>query len=207
MSIGNYKPKWPCRSYLGPLAKPDKIKPVKLTRRMIVDYSMKHMAAKAGKYLGPLAKPSPVKKPQNYIRSRRPDTAKQDREYNARVQVWLHLPENIYCHCCIARGLTPKRSTQCHHKHGKGSHRELQMVEALWVATCNSCHPNWIHGNPEAARAVGMLAPRGQWNKLPPEMQCCKRCGENLQTNRPIEVAGNFNQLCGLCADDIRNRV
>jgi hypothetical protein len=85
--------------------------------------------------------------------------------------VWIQLPENIYCHCCVARGLTPKRSTNNHHKHGRGWNRELLMVEALWVPCCNSCHPLWIDSHREEARKIGMLAPRGQFNELPPELR------------------------------------
>lgn len=103
------------------------------------------------------------------IRSRRPERAKQDKDYNERVVTFLQEPQNLFCWCCIARNLKAKRSTNVHHKHGRGWRGELQMVEALWIPCCSTCHPAWIDSHREEARAIGMLAPAGQWNKMPPE--------------------------------------
>ena len=105
------------------------------------------------------------------IRSRRPERAKQDRIYNARVKVWLLQPENLFCWCCLARQRKAARSTNCHHKHGRGWNGELQLDERLWIPCCSECHPAWIDSHREEARAIGMLAPKGQWNQLPPELK------------------------------------
>lgn len=90
------------------------------------------------------------------------------RAYNARVKVWLAEQGNHLCKCCLARRLNFVRAaTQCHHKFGRGWRGELIMVESLWIPVCSVCHPAWIHGNPNAARALGMLAPAGEWNRRP----------------------------------------
>lgn len=101
------------------------------------------------------------------IRSRRPERAKQDKAYNERVVTFLQEPQNLFCWCCLARKLRAKRSTNVHHKHGRGWRGELQLVEALWIPCCSTCHPAWIDSHRDEARAIGMLAPAGQWNRMP----------------------------------------
>ncbi len=98
------------------------------------------------------------------------------RRYRARVKVWLK--SNRVCVACaenylfrphpegVAMVIAPARATQCHHKHGRGWRGELLMVESLWLPICDTCQ-TWIHANIEFARALGLYAPKGQWNKLP----------------------------------------
>ncbi|HEU4345892.1 MAG TPA: hypothetical protein VFU31_30440 [Candidatus Binatia bacterium] len=94
-------------------------------------------------------------------------TAKAKRAYNARVKVWLR--ENPRCEACPKINPFPARpATQCHHKHGRGWRGELLMVESLWIPVCGTCH-EWIGGYKEKAIALDLLAPKGQWNELPPE--------------------------------------
>jgi hypothetical protein len=64
-------------------------------------------------------------------------------------------------------GVQSAPATECHHKHGHGHHNELLMVEELWIPVCHNCH-DWIHyREPDEARAIHMLAPHGEWNRLP----------------------------------------
>jgi hypothetical protein len=96
----------------------------------------------------------------------RPEPAALKRRYNARVKVWLTEPEYQWCACCIARGERPiRRATNNHHKNGRGWRGELTMVESLWIPCCSECHPSWIDSHRDEARALGLLAPKGQWNK------------------------------------------
>ncbi len=128
------------------------------------------------KYRGPLAKPLAEKQPPKRICSRRPETAKQDREYNARVKVWLAQPENQTCKVFRlvpefrAKNPNAARACQCHHLHGRGWRRELLMVEALWIPVSAEGHA-WIDANRTKSIAYGLLAPKGQYNELPPGMK------------------------------------
>lgn len=91
--------------------------------------------------------------------------AKASRIYNIRVKAWLKEIGHTFCHCCIARNeaIRPKPATQCHHRNGRlGS---LLMDESKWIPVCADCH-DWIHNRePELAREIGMLCPKGMWNQ------------------------------------------
>lgn len=87
--------------------------------------------------------------------------------YLKRRVEWLAEPEQTWCLCCLNRNGHLRRATEVHHKHGRGNQSELLMVEDLWLPVCADCH-DWIHRRePEAARRLRLLAPRGQWNKMP----------------------------------------
>ena len=171
MSFEKRKLKWPRRAYLGPLAKPppEKKPPLGLNEKQLF---------KLGQKVGAAAIKEIMKRKR--IPARRPETAKQDRKYNLRVRDWLNESGNRFCKCCRARSnwhgvisldAALTLATQCHHKHGRGNHRELLMVESLWIPVCAKCH-DWIHNRePERARQLGLLAPRGQYNQLPPELK------------------------------------
>ena len=89
-------------------------------------------------------------------------------KYRARVKVFLKMPENQFCWCCFWRGVSKvRRATNVHHSHGRGYHLELLLIEYLWIPCCSKCHPEWIHNNIDAARDLGLYAPRGEWNRIP----------------------------------------
>ena len=56
-----------------------------------------------------------------------------------------------------------------------------------------------------AQRAEAFLRTIGKWVEEEQE-PCCQKCGEKLQTNRKHEGYLGYDILCGLCADDMRNR-
>ena len=110
------------------------------------------------------------------IRHRTPAKAKAEREYDARVKVWKTEPGNRVCRACLpitkfeGKPITAFSNLTCdnHHKHGKLG--KLLMDERFWIPVCRSCHA-WIDANRKAAQALGLLAPAGQWNRLPPGMK------------------------------------
>ena len=59
----------------------------------------------------------------------------------------------------------------------------------------------------DSANLVDAIVARGTilTATYPNPGDCCEKCGEHLQTNRPVQSAGNFTMVCGLCADDIFN--
>ena len=96
-----------------------------------------------------------------------PQPAKPTRgDYNAAAREWLR--ENRACEACQRRldvDISEERNaTQVHHKHGRRG--ALLTDESLWVAVCSDCH-RWIHDHPAAATLLGLLAPKGQWNRKP----------------------------------------
>ena len=56
-----------------------------------------------------------------------------------------------------------------------------------------------------AQRAEAFLRTLNLWVEEEQE-PCCQKCGEKLQTNRKHEGYLGYDILCGLCADDMRNR-
>ena len=56
-----------------------------------------------------------------------------------------------------------------------------------------------------AQLARAFLETLGLWVEEEQE-PCCQKCGEKLQTNRKHEGYLGYDILCGLCADDMRNR-
>ena len=63
---------------------------------------------------------------------------------------------------------------------------------------------DFIDAFPEQ-HAEAFLRTVGRWVEEEPE-PCCQKCGEKLQTNRKHEGYLGYDILCGLCADDMRNR-
>ena len=147
--IHGYKKKWPRRSYIGPLAK---------IQRDVAKTIRRKLKVPARVYRKPIARRSPERR-------------RQDRIYNARVKAFLARPENSFCWCCAAKNpyalMNREPSTNVHHKHGRGWRGELLLVEELWVPCCTPCHPAWIDANRDEARRLGLLAPRGQYNRMP----------------------------------------
>lgn len=108
------------------------------------------------------------------IRRRRSRTPQQKKAladraaYRKRVKEWL---VGKQCVGCLLASVAAKndfiirRATQCHHKHGRRG--ALLLYEPLWLPVCGPCH-DWIHKNIEAARYLGLYAPAGQWERMPP---------------------------------------
>lgn len=80
----------------------------------------------------------------------------------------LYLKDHPLCAACLLvyPGGPAAPSEQVHHKHGRGYRDSLLNYEPLWVPVCAGCH-DWIHRNIAAARALGLYAPEGQWNRKP----------------------------------------
>jgi hypothetical protein len=98
------------------------------------------------------------------------DLARQDRESDAA----LANPKTEYSRAkqvfiaahprCQACGVLPIPRTArpaCDIHHQRGRLGSLLMDTRFWSAVCRDCH-NWIHANPAAAKAVGLIGP---WHK------------------------------------------
>jgi len=68
-----------------------------------------------------------------------------------------------WCKICELRRLSPIHGTEdVHHSKGRGG---LLLLDVRWyIPTCRSCH-QWAGDNIEAARAIGVTCPKGNWNK------------------------------------------
>ena len=97
------------------------------------------------------------------IRSTSKTRARQNRLYlKARrdflwVRPWCEVCRKIH----RVRLLVRNHSTEVHHRGGKIGEKLLD--ESLWLPVCRWCH-NWIRDNTAKARALGLIAPEGQWN-------------------------------------------
>lgn len=107
-------------------------------------------------YAGKVAKPG--QKPKR-VRKRKKMTSLLD-QYAKRRPIWLRLKGR--CDRCFARDT--QRRLQVHHIRGRLG--QLLVDERFWACLCNKCH-QWVHANPDAARKAGLLAERGQWNRMP----------------------------------------
>lgn len=75
------------------------------------------------------------------------------------------LIENPWC----AWGLkqTPPvriRAEEVHHTRGRIG--RLLIEEKFWVGVSKAAH-RWIHDNIDAARGLGLICQKGQWNNIP----------------------------------------
>ncbi len=84
----------------------------------------------------------------------------------------LYLAENPHCVACAKlKTVLPftddrqHRSESIHHVHGRLG--PLLLDERHWLPVCAASH-DFIHRNPAIARALGLLAQPGQWNKYEP---------------------------------------
>lgn len=109
---------------------------------------------------------SKPRKPVNRVSTKR---AEQLKEYYRLLRRWK--PFHV---CCGPSGqvIEPsegyltcsKTPIDCHHKYGKKG--DLLCMQKYWIPLCRKCH-NWVHANPESARRVDLLCPKGQWNTIP----------------------------------------
>lgn len=56
------------------------------------------------------------------------------------------------------------RSEEIHHVRGRIG--RLLNDQRFWLAVSTAGH-NWIHNNMDAARGLGLLCQKGQWNNVP----------------------------------------
>ena len=71
-----------------------------------------------------------------------------------------------YCEACKAirhcNAAHARPTEDVHHKRGKVG--LLYFDVRHWISVCRACH-TWIGDNIEAARAIGLLCERGDWNR------------------------------------------
>ncbi len=90
--------------------------------------------------------------------------AKENSAYSKRVKEWKL--ENEWCVACTRIDayygiFTPaflcNTTKHCHHWAGREG--ALLMKEEWWIPLCATCH-SWVHDNSNAARELGLLAPK-----------------------------------------------
>ena len=74
-----------------------------------------------------------------------------------------------YCEVCVAIATLDRSFKRREHEsedvhHVRGRIGRLLRDRRWWKAVCREAH-DWIHGNPNLARALELLAEPGQWNK------------------------------------------
>ena len=97
---------------------------------------------------------------RRYIASRSKAMTKRLRAYNIAVSIWKKQVENGTC-----RVNGCKRPTADVH-HSRGRLGPLLMDQRFWTPACRRCH-DWIRDHTAEARALGLLAPAGEWNTMP----------------------------------------
>ena len=103
--------------------------------------------------------PEQVKQSQGKRRRRRTKRERELRTYGKRRK-WF-LVEHPWCEWGL-RQVPPQhiRSEQIHH--ARGRLYGLLLDERYWFAVSAKAH-DWIHRNPNAARALGLLCEHGKW--------------------------------------------
>lgn len=96
--------------------------------------------------------------------ARRAKKARRDRLYSALSRQFRSEDGNRHCHCCVLRRLETKKATETHHIRGR--HRTLRFDVRFFSPTCHGCG-RWVHDHPDEARALGLLAARGDWHREP----------------------------------------
>ena len=80
--------------------------------------------------------------------------AQEQREYSKLRKTWL--AEHPMCQAKINR--CTLRSTDVHHKKGRGKHL---LDASTWLSVCRNCH-NWIETHPEDAKELGFSISRSK---------------------------------------------
>lgn len=126
--------------------------------------------ARYGQNGGAIGHQSP---PRRRIRARTSETARRNRLYLARRAAFLARPENRLCEACMmAKELIkkyndePLPATQVHHPRGRAKTRRVDLLlhVPLWCAVSAEGHA-WIDANRDKARALGLLAAKGDWGR------------------------------------------
>jgi hypothetical protein len=107
----------------------------------------------------------PKKEPKKQQRGLRRQSVARETEtkfyYQERIVFLRTFP---MCVACLARDVTPAPSAQVHHRRGRIG--RLLRDQRFWTAVCAECH-EWIHGNPNEARKIGLIVPVAEWNVFP----------------------------------------
>lgn len=82
----------------------------------------------------------------------------------------LFLKAHPVCQCCPAIRPASKANPSDDVHHTRGRQGRLLNYEPAWLAVCRPCH-DWIGAHPMQARAMGFIAPLGQWNTPPVEFE------------------------------------
>ena len=83
--------------------------------------------------------------------------------YNAAAKTFL-ANHQLCFPCRRDPGRRVRRATQVHHQRGRLG--PLLMDQRFWIPTCQECH-DFIHNNIEAARRLGFICEKGDWNTPP----------------------------------------
>jgi hypothetical protein len=83
-------------------------------------------------------------------------------EYAHAKRLFLAELRNWYCPVMLHLMRRGVPTTDIHHKRGRIG--ALLMDQRYWLAVSRRGH-TWIHDNPDAARSLGWLCERGDWNK------------------------------------------
>ena len=106
-----------------------------------------------------------AKKPRKTVNHVSKVRSAQLREYSRMVKAWKALPEN---RMCSYTGGCDKPTTDCHHSRGKIG---ALLTDARWWKPPCRMHHDWVGSHPVEARALGLIAPSGQWNTSPEQRQ------------------------------------
>ena len=119
------------------------------------------------KYLGPLARKknelaaSAVQERKSSINNRSQKRKEEMTQY--RKDSVAYLKKYPVC-ICYGKIDCSMKATDVHHMRGRI--HGLLLMQEFWIPVCRKAH-NWIGDNMEAARALGWLAGKGQWNLIP----------------------------------------
>lgn len=102
-----------------------------------------------------------AKKPRKTVNHVSKVRSAQLREYSRTVKAWKALPEN---RMCGFPGGCEKPTTDCHHSRGKVG---ALLTDARWWKPLCRTHHDWVGNHPVEARALGLIAPSGEWNTSP----------------------------------------
>ena len=119
------------------------------------------------KYLGPLARKknelaaSAVQERKVSINNRSQKRKEEMTEYKKLRSAYLKKHPGCICFGKMQCGA---KATDIHHIRGRI--HGLLNDQQFWMPVCRKAH-DWIGDNMEAARALGWLAGKGQWNLIP----------------------------------------
>lgn len=110
-----------------------------------------------GKKRRPIKREIKARKP---IKQRSSKQAQRDAKYAPISKA--HLAAFPWCGICAVRDRGQVPATEIHHARGRAG--SLLFDRRFFVSSCFECRM-WPHENPEAARALGVLASATDWNR------------------------------------------
>lgn len=147
MSLPNYKPKWPRRSYLGPAGDAQ---------------ALREAARKQSAATKPKTRQIASQTPRKASRRRSPRMTKLMAQYRKQKAVFLAKFPTCAVFPCRQGSLITRRATEVHHMRGRQG--SLLLDERFWLPVSSEGH-RWIHDNPDKARRMGYLCAKGSWNQ------------------------------------------